>query len=138
MGTAGPPPAALADPREQRLDLAAVQLRQHAEVLPRGRRRRRVGVPHLPPRLGEVETAVCCFRYLPDRVWLMKPEQQDEVQQALQQRIEKSGKAFFPSTILAGRRALRVNVNSYLTEQRHIDDLIELLISEGAAITTSS
>ena len=68
----------------------------------------------------------------------MKPEQQDEVQQALQQRIEKSGKAFFPSTMLDGRRALRVNVNSYLTEQRHIDDLIELLILEGAAITTSS
>jgi aromatic-L-amino-acid decarboxylase len=88
-------------------------------------------------RVGEVETAVCCFRYLPDRVRSMQPEQQDEVQQALQQRIEKSGKAFFPSTMLNGRRALRVNVNSYLTEQRHIDDLIELLISEGA-ITTSS
>src|SRR5207302_7703518 len=33
-------------------------------------------------RVGEVETAVCCFRYLPDRVRLMKPEQQNEVQQA--------------------------------------------------------
>jgi len=51
----------------------------------------------------------------------------------LQQRIEKSGKAFFPSTILHGRRALRVNINSYLTERRHIDDLIELLQSEGDA-----
>ena len=89
-------------------------------------------------RVGEVETAVCCFRYLPERVRSMKPEQQDEIQQALQQRIEKSGKAFFPSTMLDGRRALRVNVNSYLTEQRHVDDLVELLISEGVAITTSS
>jgi aromatic-L-amino-acid decarboxylase len=88
-------------------------------------------------RVGEVETAVCCFRYLPDLVRTMPPEQQDEVQQALQQRIEKSGKAFFPSTTLQGRRALRVNVNSFLTEQRHIDDLIKLLISEGAAITKS-
>src|SRR5438105_12637106 len=65
-------------------------------------------------RVGEVETAVCCFRYLPDRVRSMKPEQQDEVQQALQQRIEKSGKAFFSSTMRDGRRALPVNVNSYL------------------------
>jgi aromatic-L-amino-acid decarboxylase len=83
-------------------------------------------------RVGEIETAVCCFRYLPEVVRAMSPEAQDNVQQALQQRIEKSGKAFFPSTILHGRRALRVNINSYLTEQRHIDDLVELLKSEAA------
>jgi glutamate/tyrosine decarboxylase-like PLP-dependent enzyme len=74
---------------------------------------------------------------LPDRVRSMPPAQQDEIQQALQQRIEKSGKAFFPSTMLQGRRALRVNINSFLTEQRHIDDLIELLMSEGAEIAKS-
>ncbi len=88
-------------------------------------------------RLGDVETAVCCFRYAPESVRLMPPEEQDDIQQALQQRIEKSGKAFFPSTMLHGRRALRVNVNSYLTEQRHLDELIELLISEGAAVLKS-
>jgi aromatic-L-amino-acid decarboxylase len=87
-------------------------------------------------RVGKVETAVCCFRYLPQRVRAMSPEQQDDVQQRLQQRIERSGKAFFPSTILHGRRALRVNINSYLTEQRHIDDLVELLVSEGAALNS--
>jgi len=86
-------------------------------------------------RVGEVETAVCCFRYLPKRVRGMSPEQQDEIQQRLQQRIEKSGKAFFPSTILHGRRTLRVNINSYLTEQRHVDDLLELLVTEGTALT---
>jgi len=32
---------------------------------------------------------------------------------------------------LNGRRALRVNVNSFLTEQRHIDDLVELLRRES-------
>ncbi len=82
-------------------------------------------------RVGEIETAVCCFRYLPEAVRAMPLLDQDRVQQNLQQQIERSGKAFFPSTILHGRRALRVNVNSYLTEQRHIDDLVELLISEG-------
>jgi aromatic-L-amino-acid decarboxylase len=61
-------------------------------------------------------------------------EEQDRIQQSLQQRIEKSGKAFFPSTILHGRRALRVNINSYLTERRHVDDLIELLTTEGKAL----
>jgi aromatic-L-amino-acid decarboxylase len=84
-------------------------------------------------RTGEIETAVCCFRYLPERVRAMTSEDQDRVQQSLQQRVEKSGKAFFPSTILKGRRALRVNINSYLTERRHIDDLVELLKQEGPA-----
>ncbi|HEY6046320.1 MAG TPA: aminotransferase class V-fold PLP-dependent enzyme, partial [Pyrinomonadaceae bacterium] len=83
-------------------------------------------------RVGEIETAVCCFRYLPPAVRALPVEDQDDVQQALQQRIEKSGEAFFPSTILHGRRALRVNINSYLTERRHIDHLVELLQREGA------
>jgi aromatic-L-amino-acid decarboxylase len=82
-------------------------------------------------RVGEIETAVCCFRYLPEGLRAMPLMEQDRVQQNLQQRIERSGKAFFPSTILHGRRVLRVNVNSYLTEQRHVDDLVESLISEG-------
>ena len=82
-------------------------------------------------RVGEIETAVCCFRYLPEAVRAMPPADQDRVQQNLQQRVERSGKAFFPSTILHGRRALRVNVNSYLTERRHVDDLVESLVSEG-------
>jgi glutamate/tyrosine decarboxylase-like PLP-dependent enzyme len=82
-------------------------------------------------RVGEVETAVCCFRYLPEAVRAMPGADQDRVQQNLQQRVERGGKAFFPTTILHGRRTLRVNVNSYLTEQKHIDDLVELLISEG-------
>jgi aromatic-L-amino-acid decarboxylase len=87
--------------------------------------------------LGEIETAVCCFRYLPDPVKDMGASGQDSVQQALQQRIEKSGKAFFPSTILNGRRALRVNINSYLTEQRHVDDLVESLCTEGAKVVSA-
>ena len=85
-------------------------------------------------RMGEIETAVCCFRYLPETVRRLEPEAQDRIQARFQQRIEKSGKAFFPSTILHGRRALRVNINSYLTERRHVDDLVELLQIEGKAL----
>src|SRR5712692_4809678 len=85
-------------------------------------------------RVGEIETAVCCFRYLPEQARSLSAAQLDRVQQTLQQRVEKSGKAFFPSTILHGRRALRVNINSYLTERRHVDNLVELLQSEGVAL----
>lgn len=85
-------------------------------------------------RTGEIETAVCCFRYLPPAVRALPPAEQDWIQQQLQQRVERSGKAFFPSTVLHGRRALRVNINSYLTERRHIDDLLELLRRESEAL----
>lgn len=80
-------------------------------------------------RLGEVETAVCCFRFLP------KPDldgaELDRLQQRLQQIIERSGEAWLTTTVLHGRRALRVNINSFLTEQHHIDDLIKLLVRSG-------
>ena len=70
-------------------------------------------------RVGEVETAVCCFR-------LQGPDI-DRLQQRLQQIIERSGEAWLTTTVLHGRRAMRVNVNSFLTEKSHIDDLVELL-----------
>jgi glutamate/tyrosine decarboxylase-like PLP-dependent enzyme len=82
-------------------------------------------------RTGEIETAVCCFRFLSPSVRALPPAEQDRIQQNLQQRVERGGKAFFPSTVLHGRRALRVNINSYLTERRHVDDLVELLRKES-------
>jgi len=51
----------------------------------------------------------------------------DSLQQRLQQIIERSGEAWLTTTVLKGRRAMRVNINSFLTEQRHVDDLIDLI-----------
>ena len=58
----------------------------------------------------------------------------DRLQQRLQQVIERSGEAWLTTTVLHGRRALRVNVNSFLTEQRHINDLLELLVRSAAQL----
>jgi aromatic-L-amino-acid decarboxylase len=85
-------------------------------------------------RLGQVETAVVCFRYLPGDAQKWDGAAQDALQQQLQQSAEQSGEAFFASTILHGRRALRINVNSYLTERRHLENLLQLLQREGAKI----
>ena len=76
--------------------------------------------------MGEVETAVCCFRFLPTPD-LDGPES-GSLQQRLQQMIERSGEAWLTTTVLHGRRAMRVNINSFLTEQHHIDDLVKLLV----------
>ena len=70
-------------------------------------------------RVGEVETAVCCFR--------LNGLETDRLQQRLQQIIERSGEAWLTTTVLHGRRAMRVNINSFLTEKHHIDDLVNLL-----------
>jgi len=78
-------------------------------------------------RLGEVETAVCCFRFLPQSSANLDDLEIDRLQQRLQQMIERSGEAWLTTTVLHGRRALRVNINSFLTEQRHVDDLVNLL-----------
>ncbi|HEX8187872.1 MAG TPA: pyridoxal-dependent decarboxylase, partial [Pyrinomonadaceae bacterium] len=85
-------------------------------------------------RVGEVETALCCTRFLPAWARAKSPEGQDELQRALQQRVERSGGAWLATTVLHGRRALRVNVNSFLTERRHIDYLVELLRHEGTML----
>ena len=77
--------------------------------------------------VSPVETAVCCFRFLPPSAANLDGPEQDRLQQKLQQTIERSGEAWITTTVLNGRRALRVNINSFLTERRHIDDLLELL-----------
>ncbi len=85
-------------------------------------------------RIGRVETAVCCFRFTPPESKDWDGAAQDDLQRALQQRIERSGAAWISTTVLNNRRALRVNINSFLTERRHIDDLVELLQRESAQL----
>jgi aromatic-L-amino-acid decarboxylase len=84
--------------------------------------------------VGEVETAVCCVRFVPAELRASEGRALDAVQQELQQRIERSGEAWLATTVLGGRRALRVNVNSFLTERRHIDDLVELFRRESTEL----
>ncbi|HEX3282391.1 MAG TPA: aminotransferase class V-fold PLP-dependent enzyme [Pyrinomonadaceae bacterium] len=86
-------------------------------------------------RVNEIETAVCCFRFLPASVANAPGIEQDRLQQKLQQEIERSGEAWIHTTVLKGRRVMRVNINSFLTEQRHIDDLLELLARTGKNVT---
>ncbi|MBC8032453.1 MAG: aminotransferase class V-fold PLP-dependent enzyme [Pyrinomonadaceae bacterium] len=84
--------------------------------------------------VGMVETAVCCFKFLPEVMTNIAGIEQDRLQQRLQQEIEQSGEAWITTTVLKGRRALRANINSFLTERRHIDDLVELLERKSAEL----
>jgi aromatic-L-amino-acid decarboxylase len=86
-------------------------------------------------RASDVETAVFCFRFLPAGAGGQDGDVQDSLQLKLQQRVEQSRQAWISTTVLKGRRAIRVNINSYLTERRHIDDLVELLERESSQLT---
>ena len=85
-------------------------------------------------RLSPVETAVCCFRFVPKAAAGMNDAELDALQGQVQQAIERSGEAWLTTTVLHGRRAFRVNVNSFLTEQQHIDHLVELLRRSAAGL----
>lgn len=86
-------------------------------------------------RVSPVETAVCCFKFLPANAVALNGVEQDRLQQRLQQRIERGGEAWLTTTVLNERRVLRVNINSFLTEQRHVDDLIDLLERTGKELS---
>jgi aromatic-L-amino-acid decarboxylase len=73
-------------------------------------------------RVGEVETAVCCFRH------------KSGLDQRLQQIIEREGEVWLTTTVLHGTRALRVNINSFLTERHHIDQLVAQIERAAATI----
>jgi glutamate/tyrosine decarboxylase-like PLP-dependent enzyme len=101
---------------------------------------------YLAARIGEltdfkqvspVETAVCCFKFLPANAANAEGVEQDRLQQRMQQTIERGGEAWITTTVLNGRRALRVNINSFLTRRRHIDDLVDLLARTGNGLADS-
>jgi len=81
--------------------------------------------------VGDVQTAVCRVRFLPAAVRVAAAQSQDDPQCALQQRIERSGRAWLATTVVHGRRALRINVNGMLTRKEHIDELVALLRRAG-------
>lgn len=85
-------------------------------------------------RVGQVETAVVCFKFLPLSAVNQNGPEQDRLQQRLQQKIEQSGEAWITTTVLNGRRVLRVNINSLLTRRRHVDDLVNLLERTGKSL----
>jgi glutamate/tyrosine decarboxylase-like PLP-dependent enzyme len=84
--------------------------------------------------VGEVQTAVCCVRFVPDAVRGAAAQTQDDLQCALQQRIERGGRAWLATTVVHGRRALRISIDGMLTRAGHIDDLVALLRTEGPVV----
>ena len=58
--------------------------------------------------------------------------QDDAATQAILAQVQNSGTSWFGGTVWQGRPAFRISLSSFRTEERHVDQLIDLLVRIGA------
>jgi L-2,4-diaminobutyrate decarboxylase len=78
------------------------------------------------------ESNILCFRYTGGRAW-ESPEALDGVNARLRARYNRSGAGWITSTLLGGRRVLRVTVMNPRTGDAHLAALVDGLALAGAA-----
>lgn len=66
----------------------------------------------------EPDFALVCLRFAPPG---RSPEQQDELNRRIQRAVEASGEAWFATTVLRGRKVLRINIESFRTTEADVD-----------------
>jgi L-2,4-diaminobutyrate decarboxylase len=77
------------------------------------------------------ESNILCFRHLPERARGMDPARLDRFQAELRERFNASGRGWITTTLLGGRRVLRVTLINPLTEEEHLDALLDGLRETG-------
>lgn len=82
------------------------------------------------PSLG-----VACFRHVPPA---LKGDDAalDALQMRIQHAVERGGRAWISTSVLAGRRVIRFCATSYLSRERHVDRMLEEVRAAGAAATS--
>ena len=85
------------------------------------------------------EMAVVCFRALPEPGLgaAEKDACSDELNRALVEAVNATGRAYLTHTSLRGRVTARIAVGNVLTEERHIAGLLALLEEEAARLRVS-
>ncbi|MEX0892322.1 MAG: pyridoxal-dependent decarboxylase [Gemmatimonadota bacterium] len=84
------------------------------------------------------ESNILCFRYLPDGSGTWEPERVDALQGTLRERYNAVGGGWITTTVLGGRRVLRVTLMNPATEQRHLEAMLEGLRETAARIATTT
>jgi glutamate/tyrosine decarboxylase-like PLP-dependent enzyme len=82
--------------------------------------------------LNEPDFALFCFRHAPRGV---SDEQLDENNRAIQRHVEASGEAWFATTVLRGRKVLRVNVESFRTTEDDVDRLLAAIVRAAREVS---
>ncbi|HWG52309.1 MAG TPA: aspartate aminotransferase family protein [Gemmatimonadaceae bacterium] len=82
--------------------------------------------------LHEPESNILCFRWHPDGV--RDDDLLDTLNLALRERYNASGHGWITTTVLDGRRVLRVTVMNPRTQREHVQLLVDGLAEEGAGL----
>jgi len=88
--------------------------------------RRDFGALHVP------ESNILCFRWLPDGVG--GDGDRDALNLQLRERYNASGRGWITTTVLGGRRVLRVTLMNPRTRESHLAELLDGLALEGAGL----
>lgn len=72
----------------------------------------------------EPESNILCFRYLPEEIRSAAPAEVDAFQARLRERYNTSGAGWITTTVLDGRRVLRVTMMNPATSEGHVERLI--------------
>ena len=86
------------------------------------RARRDFTAPHEP------ESNILCFRYAPEGA---SDEEVDEINRTLRERYNRRGAGWITTTVLGGRRVLRVTIMNPRTGREHVERLVDGLVREG-------
>jgi L-2,4-diaminobutyrate decarboxylase len=82
--------------------------------------------------LHEPESNILCFR------WVGSPRREepslDEANRELRERYNRSGRGWITSTVLGGRRVLRVTMMNPLTHGKHVTGLLDGLAEEAQSL----
>jgi L-2,4-diaminobutyrate decarboxylase len=83
------------------------------------------------------ESNILCFRHLPGEVRELPEPERDVFQAELRARYNASGRGWITSTVLEGRRVLRVTLINPATGDMHLEALLEGLRDTGSGILAS-
>jgi L-2,4-diaminobutyrate decarboxylase len=86
--------------------------------------------------IHEPECNILCFRYLGPTAELRQGslQEMDALNAAVRDRYNRSGRGWITTTILDGRRVLRVTVMNPRTRPEHVRRMLEELAEEGSAL----
>jgi L-2,4-diaminobutyrate decarboxylase len=82
--------------------------------------------------LHEPEGNILCFRWVGGAG--LTEAARDELNRTLRERYNASGRGWITSTVLEGRRVLRVTLMNPFTEERHLGALLDGLVAEAALL----
>jgi L-2,4-diaminobutyrate decarboxylase len=78
------------------------------------------------------ESNILCFRWLPENV--VDEPTLDWLNQRVRERYNASGRGWITSTVLDGRRVLRVTLMNPRTQESHLAELLDGVAAEGARL----